>query len=94
MILAVVCGAHGAPYFGAEAQAATITLPKTGQTKCYNPTGATTNEVACRFGGSNTFTQIIGFAGVEDTILSLLTLAPIYPLPNPLQTVFINRSFK
>ena len=51
LMLAVVGGASGAPYggwlSGAEAHAATITLPKTGQTKCYDPTGTTANEIAC-----------------------------------------------
>jgi uncharacterized repeat protein (TIGR02543 family) len=55
LMLAVVCGAHAIPFgsspfdsaqgtvtwwlSGAEAQAATITLPKTGQTKCYDAAG-------------------------------------------------------
>ncbi|HIJ81478.1 MAG TPA: VWA domain-containing protein [Desulfuromonadales bacterium] len=49
--LAVICGAHGAPYgglsswlSGAEAQAATIQLPQTGQTSCYDAAGVT---IAC-----------------------------------------------
>ena len=54
LLAVVVCVAHGAPYVGAEAYAATITLPKTGQTKCYDPTGATTNEIACTATGQDT----------------------------------------
>jgi uncharacterized repeat protein (TIGR02543 family) len=51
LMLSVMCGASGAPYggwlSGAEAQAAIITLPKTGQTKCYDPSGTTPNEIPC-----------------------------------------------
>jgi uncharacterized repeat protein (TIGR02543 family) len=39
LLLAMVCGASGAPY----AQAATVTLPKTGQTVCYDAANAPTS---------------------------------------------------
>ncbi len=49
LLLAVLLGAHGAPYTGswlsgAEAHAASITLPRTGQTGCWDAAG---NSRAC-----------------------------------------------